>query len=288
MQEYLLDIFKSKCPNWSSSEQHLMNKFLTLQANSHSMKSSSIIISILLSFLLIGCKTTQQHPIVETTKADKILAQTIEAHGGKRYDSAHYQFMFRHKIYQFKNSADGYRYTLTQIKDGATIVDVLTNNQLSRTIDGKSITLSNKQASGYGESVNSVIYFATLPHKLQDPAVNSSYKGEIKIKNQNYDILEITFNKIGGGKDHDDVFHYWINQETQLIDYLAYNYQVNGGGVRFRSAYNSRNIGGIVFQDYENYKAPVGTPLAELPVLFEQGALKKLSLIETEDVKVLK
>ena len=63
-----------------------------------------------------------------------------------------------------------------------------------------------------------------------------------------------------------------------------YKRQVNGGGVRFRAAYNTRTVGGILFQDYVNYKAPVGTPLADLPVLYEKEELKKLSVIATESV----
>ena len=63
---------------------------------------------------------------------------------------------------------------------------------------------------------------------------------------------------------------------------------MNGGGVRFRSAYNSRNVGGIIFQDYVNYKAEMGTPLGDLPKLFEQGRLKELSKIDTENVINLK
>ena len=132
-----------------------------------------------------------------------------------------------------------------------------------------------------------MVYFATLPHKLKDPAVNKSYKGTTTIKGKTYHVLQISFNEEGGGVDHEDIYHYWINTETNYIDYLAYNFIVNGGGVRFRSAYNPRTVDGIRFQDYVNYKAPKGTPLADLPGLLEKGELKQLSLIETEEVKNL-
>ena len=71
------------------------------------------------------------------------------------------------------------------------------------------------------------------------------------------------------------------------MDYLAYNYKVNGGGVRFRSSYNRRNVGGIIFQDYINYKAEVGTPLKDLPTLYENDKLKEVSRIDTENVKLI-
>ena len=99
-----------------------------------------------------------------------------------------------------------------------------------------------------------------------------------------YDAIEITFNQQGGGKDYDDVFYYWINKQTQKVDYLAYSYHVNEGGIRFREAYNRRVVGGITFQDYINYEAPLGTPLKELPKLFEENKLKELSRIDMENI----
>jgi hypothetical protein len=40
--------------------------------------------------------------------------------------------------------------------------------------------------------------------------------------------------------------------------------------VRFRTAFNTRVIDGLTFQDYINYEAPIGTPLKDLPKLYEQ------------------
>jgi hypothetical protein len=37
-----------------------------------------------------------------------------------------------------------------------------------------------------------------------------------------------------------------------------------------------------VFLDYDNYKAPKGTPLDSLPLLFEKGKLELLSKIVSE------
>ncbi|MDG1433924.1 MAG: hypothetical protein P8Q41_07930 [Saprospiraceae bacterium] len=82
---------------------------------------------------------------------------------------------------------------------------------------------------------------------MNDKAVKKSYKGTTTIKGKTYDILEISFEQKDGGRDHDDIFQYWINIENNLIDYFVNNYQVNGGGVRFRSAYNSRKIEGNYF-----------------------------------------
>lgn len=233
---------------------------------------------------MVACKTTKSTKSVMPSPADILLEETIQAHGGELYDSAHYQFVFRGNTYTFKNSINDFEYTVKKMKDGVETFDHMTSNNFSRTVDGTLMELTEKEKSGYGNSLNSVIYFATLPHKLKDPAVNLKLQEEVSIRGNAYKVLEVSFDEKGGGKDHEDVYYYWINKETKLIDYLAYNYAVNKGGVRFRAAFNFRKVDGIVFQDYINYKAPVGTPLEVLPSLYEKDELTQLSLIQTEAV----
>ena len=220
-------------------------------------------------------------------KADSLVVKTIAAHGGELYGKAHYAFTFRNKKYTFHNKTGGYTYTVTSQKAGKEIKDRLENGKLTRTIDGTTTDLSPKDIAIYTEALNSVVYFATLPHKLNDAAVNKSYEDQITIKGKDYDVLGVTFDQEDGGIDHDDEFMYWIDTDSITVDYLAYSYETNDGGVRFRSAYNPRMVGGIRFQDYVNYEAPLGTPLNELPELYEGGKLKELSRIDTEDVEVI-
>jgi hypothetical protein len=66
-------------------------------------------------------------------------------------------------------------------------------------------------------------------------------------------VIKATLDKTVAEKI-DDELHYWINKDTHKIDYLAYSCQVNDGGVRFRSAFNTR-VAGVTFQDYINYEA---------------------------------
>lgn len=249
---------------------------------------------------LVGCNTNKKKTTdtsstakevsskeIEPSKAELILNQAINAHGGDLYDTAHFSFDFRDNTYHFKNNGKHYEYSKTSKKGNALTNDILKNGIFSRTINGETVKLTEKAIKGATGAINSVIYFATLPHKLNDESVNKTYIGETIIKGKNYSVLGITFNKDGGGEDFDDAYHYWINTETKKIDYLAYNYKVNKGGVRFRSAYNKTVIDGITFQDYINYEAELGTPLKELPELYESGKLKELSKIKTENIKNL-
>ncbi len=239
----------------------------------------------LLSIILFFACVTSKKAI---STADTPLTKAIKSHGGKKYEAAYIGFTFRKKAYTFKNTGGAYEYTRTEEKDGQQIFDVLNNDGFKRNIAGVAQNLSDKDILKYGNSLNSVIYFAQLPYKLDDPAVTQVAKGKTSIKGKAYEVIQVSFAKEGGGTDHDDTYYYWVNQSTNIIDYLAYDFHVNGGGVRFRSAYNPRKVGGLHFQDYVNYKAPVNTPLADLPAMYEKGALKELSKIELEDIRVLK
>jgi hypothetical protein len=140
----------------------------------------------------------------------------------------------------------------------------------------------------YTASVNSVLYFALLPYGLNDAAVNKSYLGESTIKAAAYHKIKVTFKQEGGGEDFQDIFIYWVNQQTSTVDYLAYSYAEDDGvGSRFREAYNVRNVNGVRFADYVNYKYEGSEfELADYDMAFEQEELKKLSVIELENVKV--
>tara|TARA_R110001583_G_scaffold6170_1_gene32040 strand:+ start:14721 stop:15533 length:813 start_codon:yes stop_codon:yes gene_type:complete len=256
------------------------------------------IVSVILLFLIVGCKDIQKNN-KNSSSVDKsdvelneentqaIVNEAIKAHGGTFYDSANYQFIFRDKLYKFNNQ-NGFAYTVSSEDSlGNKIEDNLYNGKFNRKVNDEFVELTDKDVAKYSNALNSVIYFATLPHKLNDTAVLKKGVGETVIKDEDYDVIKVTFVKQGGGTDHDDIFMYWINKKSHYINYLAYSYSVNEGGVRFRSAYNPRTIDGIRFQDYINWEAPVGTALSQLPAMFEKGQLKELSRIETEEVKNL-
>ena len=247
-------------------------------------------ISIFLFLILfaIGCNPSSEsedHAVVKSS--DPRLDLCIAAHGGKLYDHAHMSFDFRDRSYTFQHQDGTFRYTSKFSKDGQQYYDVLSNEGFEREIDEKPVALADSNIIKYSNSLNSVIYFALLPHKLLDPAAQIKYLGQVEILEQTYYTISVTFVEEGGGKDYDDNFYYWINSENNYLDYLAYDYQVDGGGVRFRKAYNPRVVDGIRFQDYINYKAPIGTKLEDLPTMLENGTLAELSRIELKNVKVM-
>ncbi len=69
------------------------------------------------------------------------------------------------------------------------------------------------------------------------------------------------------------------------MDYLAYLYHTDGGGLRFREAINQRRVNGILIQDYVNLKPEdEGIDIMTIAELYEAGELKVLSEIINEKV----
>ena len=164
---------------------------------------------------------------------------------------------------------------------------LINSSSFSRYLDEEQAELTEDWVGKYSRSVNSVLYFFRIPCVLNDPAVIKSYQGSAMIENNSYDVVEVRFQSEGGGDDFEDTFMYWINQNTHQVDYLAYNYQTDEGGTRFRKAINKRTVNGLLVQDYINYApAEKFPPLASLPDQLEKGQLKELSKIINENVKV--
>ncbi len=245
------------------------------------VKASRTCLTIYLLGILFGITSCS------SSEAQKTVDKAIEAHGGEKFEKAKISFDFRDRHYVIFKGASGFEYSREFTDSTGQVVDILNNNGFTRTIDGKEVELSPERKTAYSNSVNSVAYFAFLPYGLNDPAVYKEYLGESEISGNSYHLIKINFSPGGGGKDFEDEFLYWLNKQNNRIDYLAYNYLTDGGGVRFRKAINPRMIEGILIQDYENYKpSDKNTPLEELENLFEKGDLELLSEIRLENVQI--
>jgi hypothetical protein len=237
--------------------------------------------------ILLGCGETLDQQKPELTKAEEIIQKSIKNHGGTLYDSASITFTFRNRDYTYARNEGIYTYTRAFSDSTGQIYDVLNNEGFKRYLNDSLVVLNDEMSGRYSQSVNSVWYFALLPFPLADAAVNLSYEGKETVKGKAYDLVRVTFDEEGGGKDHSDVFLYWFDADNASIGYMAYSYETEGGGVRFREAINRRVIEGIVFYDYLNYKPESKeTPLTDLDDLFVRGELEKVSEIRLENIRV--
>ena len=249
------------------------------------------VIFLFLTLMVMSCNETKdkRSEIVEEDKAQTVIDESIEVSGGEAYEKFTLRFTFRDRNYISRRDGGNFEYTRVTFDSlNVATMDIYSNlRNFQRFINNEKAEIADTLAAKIENSINSVNYFVLLPYGLNDPAVNKSYLGTEIVKNKIYHKIKVTFEQDGGGKDFDDVYVYWINEETNKIDYLAYSYHVNGGGMRFREAYNERYVEGLRIVDYNNYKpGNSAIDLFDLAKSFENGELKLLSKIETESVSV--
>lgn len=247
--------------------------------------------SVILAFFSVSCSESDKdssHLPANVDQAQHIIDLAIDKAGGDRYNNSEVRFEFRDVEYISKRRNGQYEYQrVFRDELGNETRDVLNNEKFERTTNGGIVQLPDSLAHVYSNSLNSVHYFAQLPFGLNDPAVNKNYLDTVTLFGSSYHKIKITFDEEGGGEDFQDEFLYWINSENYTIDYLAYSFHTNGGGMRFRQAMNPREAGGIRFADYRNY-APVdpSVKFESLDQLFIEGQLKLVSEIALTNIEV--
>ena len=248
------------------------------------MKAFRILIySFIIGLTVVACQLKKSNENL----AETVLKKSIQVSGGDSIKNSTISFQFRDRNYKAIRNNGSFKLERNFIDSAQTVSDQLSNTGFQRFINDELRTISDSMAARYSNSVNSVHYFSVLPYGLDDPAVNSEYLGLKNLKGKEYHKIKVTFEEIGGGADFEDVFIYWIGKEDHKLDYLAYDFHVNGGGIRFREAFNERFLNGIRFVDYNNYKPKNrNANLLEMDVLFEENNLKLVSKVELENLTV--
>ncbi|MBO3700306.1 hypothetical protein J4E76_17690 [Fabibacter sp. E12] len=238
----------------------------------------------------ISCSPKQKESTTEEprSKVQEVIDKSIDFHQMGGLGNAEFSLTFRDIDYTYVNNNGMYEYTRTQIDSlGATVLDRMDNDTLIRYTNGAATDVIDEKRAAYTRSVNSVIYFFRLPFGLNDPAVNKTYLGETEIKGKTYHEIKVTFEQEGGGEDFDDVFLYWFDTEDYSMDYLAYLYHTDGGGMRFREAINARRVNGMLIQDYINLKPEdESIDIMTIDELYNDGKLIELSKIINENVVI--
>ncbi|MEE3998907.1 DUF6503 family protein [Tenacibaculum sp. FZY0031] len=234
---------------------------------------------ILLLLLVVSCKPK--------FTAQEIIDKSIDYAKLNEIENATISFNFRKNNYKATRKNGTFELVRVIQNDSTKIQDILSNDSFKRFVNDRLVELTEKDKNRYSNSVNSVHYFSVLPLGLNDKAVQKKLLESVVIKGKEYYKVRITFTEEGGGEDFDDVFIYWFAKDNFQLDYVAYKYHTNGGGVRFRDVKQEKIVDGIRFVDYNNYK-PLDTDIDFYAIdsLYEEGSLKKLSEIVLEDIHV--
>ena len=236
--------------------------------------------------IFTGCKGNTK---VDPNLAQQVVNKAIEAVGGDQFKNAEIEFDFRERHYKATRSKWKFQYERIWNDSLNHYRDLISNSGYERYINDTLVKVHDTMARKYSRSINAVHYFSILPYSLNDKAVNKKYLGEKEMNGNSYHKIEVTFDEDGGGEDYQDVFIYWINKNTNLVDYLAYSYLENPQeiGLRFREAIGRNNVNGLTFSDFNNYK-PTDTlvNVYALDRLFEENNLQLLSKIELKNITV--
>jgi len=237
----------------------------------------------LMCVLIISCNSK-----IKPLTAQQIIDKSIISSGVDKLANSSLSFDFRKNHYTATRNSGDYIFSRRSKRNNSQIEDQLSNSGFRRLLNSKLITVSDSMESKYIESVNSVHYFSTLPYSLNDQAVQKKLLNEVKINGKEYYKIEISFSKENGGIDHEDVFVYWISKTDFKIDYLAYKFEVNGGGVRFREVKKEHVINGVCFFDYNNFKPKNSNiSLSSLDKAYENDKLTKVSEIILKKIELV-
>lgn len=234
-------------------------------------------------FVVYSCKDDK----AKLFDAQDIVDKAIAVSGGDFYKKSNVSYQFRDRTYQSERIEGKKILKRITYIDSLLIIDIKEPSEFCRYTNDEIVQVPDTLAFAYANSVNSVHYFSELPYGLNARAVKKELLEGTTINNIEYYKIKITFNEIGGGNDFEDIFVYWINKETFKPDYLAYVYYTDGGGTRFRKAYNERYVNGIRFVDYKNFKPKnKESSIYEIDDLYQKGELQLLSTIELKNVNV--
>lgn len=227
-------------------------------------------------------------PAEKKLTAQDIVSKSIQSSGSDLIANATVRFNFRKNHYVAVRENGQFSLQREMLRDSVSITDILSNAGFERYVNGKKVEVAEAMAKRFANSVNSVHYFSVLPFGLNDSAVQKKLLPETVINKKEYYKIQISFTPENGGEDFEDVFIYWINKQTFFVDYLAYEFHVNGGGVRFRALKEQCVINGIRFADYHNFKAKSkAIQLIDLDAAYENDALVKVSEITLKNIEVV-
>ncbi len=222
-----------------------------------------------------------------TLTAQQIVDKSIAASGGNLYENAIINFDFRDRSYtSVQHNEKRTLYRLLK-NDSIKVLDKYTTSSFERIVNDSVIAIHDSLATKFGNSINSVHYFSKLPYGLNDRAVQKELLKETSIEGKDYFKVKVTFSQQNGGDDFDDTYVYFFNKVTFKPDFLAYDFHVDGGGMRFRKAYNERYVNGIRFVDYENLKPKINSgSILQIDSLYNSNSLELLSKIELQNIAV--
>ncbi len=220
----------------------------------------------------------------------EIVDRAIEHHGGEIYRHSETELDLCSKSGCFhvvaRMDGDEWAYTVSGKSRGSHQEVISTHDRLTVWRDGSEVPVAADREQGFRDWAMARVYFCFLPFRLNDPSVLKQDLGLVDWDGRSLHKVKVTF-EAGSSTDAGDQYMYWFDPETARLEYLAYSYDDNGGGLRFRRAVRHRRIGGLLFFDQENFGADgPGLSVDMIDAAFVRDSMRHVSTVRLEEIQV--
>ncbi len=219
-----------------------------------------------------------------------IVDRAIEHHGGEiyRHSETELDLCSKSGCFQVTANLDGDRwaYTVSGKSGGSQLRVLSADDRLKVQRDGAEEAVTADKEQRFRDWAMARVYFCFLPFRLNDPSVLKQSLGLVGWNGRRLHKVKVTF-RAGTSTDAGDQYMYWFDPETARLEYLAYSYDDNSGGLSFRRAVRHRRIGGLLFFDQENY-GPDGPGLSvdAIDPAYVRDAMRHVSTVRLEGIRV--
>jgi hypothetical protein len=221
-----------------------------------------------------------------------IVERAIEFHGGDLFEHSETAFDIASKsgTFHVEVRRDGglYRQVVELDTDAGRRRVTVTNDAVEVTVDGKPVKVRRRDEQRWRDHVAARVWFPFLPYGLANEGV---YTHDLGLETwpvegggtRQLHKVKVTFQP-GTSTDADDEYLFWFDPETGRMEQLAYSFD---GGLRFRTAKSFRRVGGLLFEDQENYGIDEkGRRVDEITPELVANEMEHVSTVELRDVRV--
>lgn len=227
--------------------------------------------------------------------AQEVVDRAIEYHGGELYErsASRLTITSRSGSFQVRSEVQGPRFDHSIISevDGVERRIRITNDTVEAWQGDEPRPVEGSMEQRLRDQVMARVYFPFLPYRLNDPSVNKEDLGYEEWSGRLLRKVKVSFDT-GTSTDADDEYLYWFDPETGRLEQFAYSFYTGQGGLRLRTGFNYRRVGGILFFDSHNFGVDGpeleegGVDVDRVTPGFVEEHMEKISTVTLSDIDV--